>query len=112
MGTYTRGIVFLGLVILVVVGMAVWLAEVPESELLWASRIAVPVTGGLLLCFAAWANFLRKDRIPDYLRQQFRRPFEQDGFCFGVGCITRSTLCDWVGGAAKVLEPQYELMKT
>lgn len=26
--------------------------------------------------------------------------------------ITRSTLCDWMGGAAKVLEPLYELMKT
>ncbi len=26
--------------------------------------------------------------------------------------ITRSTLCDWMGGAAKILEPLYDLMKT
>jgi hypothetical protein len=26
--------------------------------------------------------------------------------------ITRSTVCDWTGGATKMLEPLYELMKT
>jgi transposase len=26
--------------------------------------------------------------------------------------ITHSTLCDWMGGAAKMLEPLYDLRKT
>jgi transposase len=44
------------------------------------------------------------DHIPLY--RQERRLARQ-----GVE-ITRSTLCDWMGAAAKVLEPLYELMKT
>jgi hypothetical protein len=44
------------------------------------------------------------DHIPLY--RQERRLARQ-----GVE-ITRSTLCDWMGGAARVLEPMYELMKT
>ena len=44
------------------------------------------------------------DHIPLY--RQERRLARQ-----GVE-ITRSTLCDWMGGAAEVLEPLYEFMKT
>jgi transposase len=44
------------------------------------------------------------DHIPLY--RQERRLARQ-----GVE-IARSTLCDWMGGAAKVLEPLYDLMKT
>ncbi len=44
------------------------------------------------------------DHIPLY-RQE--RRLERQGVE-----ITRSTLCDWMGGAARMLEPLYDLMKT
>lgn len=88
MGRYTRNTASLSLAICLAVGLALWAEGIPESKLLWAGRIGLPVAGGLLLCFIVWASSLRKDRVPDYLRQQFGRPFEQDGFCFGIGCVS------------------------
>ena len=90
MGSHARGVVVVALFICFAFGFAVWLGEIPESNLLWVCRIGLPVIGGLLVCFVVWASCLRKDRVPDYLRQRFCRPFEQDGFCFGIDCVSHA----------------------
>jgi len=77
-----------------------------EGQVVTADKPAQPIPKGLpgpgLLAHVITEKYA--DHIPLY--RQERRLARQ-----GVE-ITRSTLCDWMGGAAKMLEPLYDLMKT
>jgi transposase len=77
-----------------------------EGQVITAGKPAQPIKKGLpgpgLLAHVATEKFA--DHIP--LNRQERRLARQ-----GVE-LSRSTLCDWMAGAAKILEPLYDLMKT
>jgi transposase len=77
-----------------------------EGHVITADKPAQPIPKGLpgpgLLAHVITEKYA--DHIPLY--RQERRLARQ-----GVE-ITRSALCDWMGGAAKLLEPLYDLMKT
>ena len=77
-----------------------------QGHVTTAEKPAQPIPKGLpgpgLLAHVITEKYA--DHIPLY--RQERRLARQ-----GIE-ITRSTLCDWMGGAAKVLEPLYDLMKT
>ena len=77
-----------------------------QGHVITAEKPAQPIPKGLpgpgLLAHVITEKYA--DHIPLY--RQERRLARQ-----GVE-ITRSTLCDWMGGAAKMLEPLYDLMKT
>ena len=77
-----------------------------EGQVVTAEKPAQPIPKGLpgpgLLAHVITEKYA--DHIPLY-RQE--RRLERQGVE-----ITRSTLCDWMGGAAKLLEPLYDLMKT
>lgn len=77
-----------------------------EGQVVTAGKPAHPIDKGLpgpgLLAHVATEKFA--DHIP--LNRQVRRLARQ-----GVE-LSRSTLCDWMAGTAKILEPLYELMKT
>jgi transposase len=77
-----------------------------QGHVTTAEKPAQPIPKGLpgpgLLAHVITEKYA--DHIPLY--RQERRLARQ-----GVE-ITRSTLCDWMGGAAKILEPLYDLMKT
>src|SRR6516165_760120 len=77
-----------------------------EGHVITADKPAQPIPKGLpgpgLLAHVVTEKYA--DHIPLY--RQERRLARQ-----GVE-LTRSTLCDWMGGAAKMLEPLYDLMKT
>ena len=75
-----------------------------EGQVITAGKPAQPIDKGLpgpgLLAHVATEKYV--DHIP--LHRQERRLARQ-----GVE-LSRSTLCDWMAGTAKVLEPLYELM--
>jgi transposase len=77
-----------------------------EGQVITAGKPAQPIDKGLpgagLLAHVTTEKYV--DHIP--LHRQERRLARQ-----GVE-LSRSTLCDWMAGTAKVLEPLYELMKT
>jgi transposase len=77
-----------------------------EGHVITADKPAQPIPKGLpgpgLVAHVITEKYA--DHIP--LNRQERRLARQ-----GVE-ITRSTLCDWMGAAAKTLEPLYDLMKT
>jgi transposase len=77
-----------------------------EGQVVTAGKPAQPINKGLpgpgLLAHVITEKFA--DHIP--LHRQERRLARQ-----GVE-LSRSTLCGWMAGAAKTLEPLYELMKT
>jgi transposase len=77
-----------------------------EGHVVTADKPAQPIPKGLpgpgLLAQVITEKYA--DHIPLY--RQERRLARQ-----GVE-LTRSTLCDWMGGAAKILEPLYDVMKT
>jgi transposase len=77
-----------------------------EGQVITAGKPAQPIEKGLpgpgLLAHVITEKYA--DHIP--LHRQERRLARQ-----GVE-LSRSTLCDWMAGAAKTLEPLYELMKT
>jgi transposase len=77
-----------------------------EGQVVTAGKPAQPIDKGLpgpgLLAHVATEKFA--DHLP--LNRQVRRLARQ-----GVE-LSRSTLCDWTAGTAKILEPLYELMKT
>jgi transposase len=77
-----------------------------EGHVITADKPAQPIPKGLpgpgLLAHVITEKYA--DHIP--LNRQEHRLARQ-----GVE-ISRSTLCDWMGGAAKMLEPLYDLMKT
>jgi transposase len=77
-----------------------------ESQVVTAGKPAQPISKGLpgpgLLAHVVTEKYA--DHIP--LHRQERRLARQ-----GVE-LSRSTLCDWMAGAARTLEPLYDLMKT
>ena len=77
-----------------------------EGQVVTAGKPAQPIDKGLpgpgLLAHVATEKYV--DHIP--LHRQERRLARQ-----GVE-LSRSTLCDWMAGTAKILEPLYGLMKT
>jgi transposase len=77
-----------------------------EGQVVTAGKPAQPIDKGLpgpgLLAHVATEKFA--DHLP--LNRQVRRLARQ-----GVE-LSRSTLCDWMAGTARILEPLYELMKT
>jgi transposase len=77
-----------------------------EGHVVTADKPAQPLPKGLpgpgLLAHVITVKYA--DQIPLY-RQERRLAWQ------GVE-ITRSILCDWMGAAAKMLEPLYDLMKT
>lgn len=77
-----------------------------EGQVVTAGKPAQPIEKGLpgpgLLAHVITEKYC--DHIP--LHRQERRLARQ-----GVE-LSRSTLCDWMAGAARTLEPLYELMKT
>ena len=77
-----------------------------EGQVVTAGKPAQPIDKGLpgpgLLAHVITEKYA--DHIP--LHRQERRLARQ-----GVE-LSRSTLCDWMAGTAKILEPLYELMKT
>jgi transposase len=77
-----------------------------QGHVITADKPAQPIPKGLpgpgLMAHVITEKYA--DHIP--LNRQERRLARQ-----GVA-ITRSTLCDWMGAAAKTLEPLYDLMKT
>ncbi len=77
-----------------------------EGQVVTADKPAQPIPKGLpgpgLLAHVITEKYA--DHIP--LHRQERRLARQ-----GVE-LSRSTLCDWMAGAAKVLEPLYDLMST
>jgi transposase len=77
-----------------------------EGQVVTAGKPAQPITKGLpgpgLLAHVITEKYA--DHIP--LHRQERRLARQ-----GVE-LSRSTLCDWMAGAAKTLEPLYDLMRT
>jgi transposase len=77
-----------------------------EGQVVTAGKPAQPIERGLpgpgLLAHVITEKYA--DHIP--LNRQERRLARQ-----GVE-LSRSTLCDWMAGAAKTLEPLYDLMKT
>src|SRR3954469_23196591 len=77
-----------------------------EGQVVTAGKPAQPINKGLpgpgLLAHVITEKY--SDHIP--LNRQERRLARQ-----GVE-LSRSTLCDWMAGAAKTLEPLYDLMKT
>jgi transposase len=77
-----------------------------QGHVTTAEKPAQPIPKGLpgpgLLAHVITEKYA--DHIPLY--RQERRLARQ-----GIE-ITRSTLCDWMGGAARMLEPLYDLMKT
>ena len=77
-----------------------------EGQVVTAGKPAQPIDKGLpgpgLLAHVATEKFA--DHLP--LNRQVRRLARQ-----GVE-LSRSTLCDWMAGTAKILEPLHELMKT
>lgn len=77
-----------------------------EGQVVTAGKPAQPIDKGLpgpgLLAHVATEKYV--DHIP--LNRQERRLARQ-----GVE-LSRSTLCDWMAGTAKILEPLHELMKT
>jgi transposase len=77
-----------------------------EGQVVTAGKPAQPINKGLpgpgLLAHVITEKYA--DHIP--LHRQERRLARQ-----GVD-LSRSTLCDWMAGAAKTLEPLYDLMKT
>jgi transposase len=77
-----------------------------QGHVTTAEKPAQPIPKGLpgpgLLAHVITEKYA--DHIPLY--RQERRLARQ-----GIE-ITRSTLCDWMGGAARLLEPLYDLMKT
>src|SRR4051794_8277230 len=77
-----------------------------EGQVVTAGKPAQPISKGLpgpgLLAHVITEKYA--DHIP--LNRQERRLARQ-----GVD-LSRSTLCDWMAGAAKTLEPLYDLMKT
>ncbi|MFL5458062.1 MAG: IS66 family transposase [Myxococcales bacterium] len=77
-----------------------------ESQVVTAGKPAQPISKGLpgpgLLAHVVTEKYA--DHIP--LHRQERRLARQ-----GVE-LARSTLCDWMAGAARTLEPLYDLMKT
>jgi transposase len=77
-----------------------------EGQVITAGKPAQPIEKGLpgpgLLAHVITEKYA--DHIP--LHRQERRIARQ-----GVE-LSRSTLCDWMAGAAKTLEPMYALMKT
>jgi len=77
-----------------------------EGQVVTAGKPAQPIDKGLpgpgLLAHVATEKFA--DHLP--LNRQVRRLARQ-----GVE-LSRSTLCDWMAGTAKILEPLHDLMKT
>lgn len=77
-----------------------------EGQVVTAGKPAQPIDKGLpgpgLLAHVTTDKYV--DHIP--LNRQVRRLARH-----GVD-LSRSTLCDWMAGTAKILEPLYELMKT
>jgi transposase len=77
-----------------------------EGQVVTAGKPAQPIDKGLpgpgLLAHVTTDKYV--DHIP--LNRQVRRLARH-----GVD-LSRSTLCDWMAGTARILEPLYELMKT
>jgi hypothetical protein len=80
----------------------------------WAARLGFPAMVAASLGLLVW-SLLRKEKLPDFLRQGSKGVFERDGFCFAL--VTRSAqgLCyidvyfqsryDKPSRAAVVLQP-------
>lgn len=81
-----KNILQVALVAVLIVAVFAW-SNVNNSmtigAMAWAFRIVSPIVA-LALTFVLMKNRLRKEPLPDYLRNFVRHPFECNGLCFGL----------------------------
>jgi hypothetical protein len=91
MGESGKALLALGFMTFALAGAVLWV-EIPASPAVtWSARLGCPVAAFICLGILLWAHF-RKDRAPDFLKQQFGQSFEQSGFCFHIACTTEGSI--------------------
>lgn len=85
MGESKKALLALAFMIAIMAAAFLWFGiDAPDVRVsTWVWRVVLTAAAAASLVFLLWGMF-RRDKVPDYLREMFGKPFERDGFCFGI----------------------------